>query len=42
LRRYKKSFEPPHIAEGFAEVKEIRFVPHFDDPEMEKHSYLFT
>jgi hypothetical protein len=40
--RYKKNFKPPNKSEGFTEIKEINFVPHFDDPKKEEHFYHFT
>lgn len=39
---YKKNFKEPKKEEGFAEIKEIKFVPHFDDSEKEKLFYHFT
>ncbi len=33
---YKKKFEAPEKSEGFSEMKTIKFVPKFDNPEHEK------
>ena len=33
---YKKNFEEPHMSEGFKEIKEINFVPVFDNKKDEK------
>jgi len=38
-RTYEKNFEKPDISEGFAEVKSIGFVPHFDS-EDDKEIFL--
>jgi bifunctional polynucleotide phosphatase/kinase len=39
---YKKHFKEPSLDEGFAEIKDIKFVPQFDDPEKEQLFYHFT
>lgn len=39
---FKKNYKEPKTNEGFSEIKEIQFVPQFDDPEKEKLFYHFT
>lgn len=33
---YKKNFKEPELSEGFSEIKKIRFVASFDNPDHEK------
>eukprot|EP00906_Rhabdomonas_costata_P026304 RCo037470 len=32
---HKKNFQAPKPSEGYSEIREIHFVPHFDDPKVE-------
>ncbi|XP_032939963.1 bifunctional polynucleotide phosphatase/kinase isoform X2 [Catharus ustulatus] len=41
LFSYKKSFVPPSLSEGFSQILQIPFVPHFGDPPDPRRRRLF-